>query len=70
MAHRRSQCCDSCTVIIPAKEHHGKRNFDVSNWCKGCNNWKPKAQITCECCGQRLRFHARSKTYVKDMKRI
>jgi hypothetical protein len=65
MAYRNSQNCDSCRVILIVK-----RNFNISNWCKGCNNWKPKEQVTCECCGQRLRSHARSKKYVTNRKRI
>lgn len=62
--------CTSCTVVLPANHHKGVRNFRDSNWCRNCNNWKPKEQTNCECCKYKLRCNARSKKYVKDRKRI
>jgi hypothetical protein len=50
--------CDACIVIqLP-----GAKNYEDSNWCKNCQIWKPKDQVFCECCKQRMRYSPRRNT--------
>ena len=57
--------CKFCTV----ESLVGTRNFKMSNWCKTCARWKPKENLFCECCNQRVRFNARrtpsTRTYIR-----
>jgi len=48
--------CTACRIKNPV----GTRNFKDSSWCKRCNSWKPKTQVSCECCTRRLRTVARA----------
>lgn len=50
--------CKYCTVSV---KETTLKNFDKSNWCKKCANWKPKEQLLCECCGSKCRYRARGR---------
>lgn len=50
--------CDACVVT----QETGAKNYEDSNWCTRCKNWKPKEQVFCECCKQRMRYSPRRNT--------
>ena len=61
---RTHYICTGCKIRLPV----GQRNFETSNWCKRCGNWKPKTQVKCEHCHMGLRSLARNQ--VKKVEHI